>query len=88
MKDHFEREAEKIMRTKCCELLEWDNPYEGCHVCFRKKGHAGDHHDPYTGHYWNETEVNQIEMFEYPAEERAREARERKQKYPKLRVVK
>lgn len=53
-----ERHAEETLRTKCCELLECDNPYEGCHVCFRAKGHRGDHHDPYTGHYWNETEVN------------------------------
>lgn len=83
-----EREAEKTMETQCCELLEWDNPYEGCHVCFRKKGHRGNHYDPYTGHRWNETEVNQIEMFEYLAEERAKEAQEWKQKYPKLRVVK
>lgn len=88
MMEEHQRDTEKRMRNLCAELLEWDNPYEGCHVCFRKKGHAGDHYDPYTGHCWNETEVNQIEMFEFMAEERAREAQERKKKYPKLRVVK
>lgn len=88
MMEDCQREVDKAAPKKCGELLQWDNPYEGCHVCFRAKGHRGDHHDPYTGQYWNETEVNQIEMFEYLAEERAKEAQEWKQKYPKLRVVK
>ena len=48
MMEEHQRDTEKRMRNLCAELLEWDNPYEGCHVCFRKKGHAGDHYDPYT----------------------------------------
>lgn len=52
MDKESERHAEETLRTKCCELLEFDNPYEGCHVCFRKNGHAGEHHDPHTGHHW------------------------------------
>lgn len=79
---------EKSANDACGELLHWDNPYEGCYVCFRAKGHRGKHYDRYCDHYWSETEVNQIDMFEQLADDRAKEAREHRRKYPKLRVVK
>lgn len=59
MDEHSERLAETTMRTKCCELLEYDNPYDGCHVCFLMKGHTGQHHDLDTGHRWGETSAEE-----------------------------
>lgn len=88
MMEDCQREVDKAAPKKCGELLHWDNPYEGCDVCFRKKNHAGNHYDPYTGCRWNETEVNQIDMFEQLAEDRYLEAKEHRRRYPKLRVVK
>lgn len=88
----WEREAENTQRTRCTELKPYDNPYEGCHVCFLEKGHAGKHYDPYSKHYWDGTEEGQelflmAEREKAEREEVAREEAERRRRYPPLRLV-